>query len=101
LPSELDLQSVALNLQPIYCGFFLAEFDKLAGGLFPKLRDVYFKPSRRYCEFRAQQILVGLEFSCRKWHCGFQPPHRQPYRAIVDEGNDGYPNEDSKQKADS
>ncbi len=45
---------------------FLAEFGELAGGLVLELVDAHLQPPRRHREFRAQLVLVGLDFGHRQ-----------------------------------
>ena len=52
------------------------------------LLDAHFQAPRRHGEFGAQLVLVGLDFRHRHRRRGFEPPHGQPHRAVMDEGND-------------
>ena len=65
-----------------------------------ELLDAHLEAPRRHREFRAQQILVGLDLRHRLRDGVFQPPNGQPHRAAVDERDDGHPNEGCKQKPD-
>ena len=89
-----------LHLEPVDGVALLAELGKLAGGLGLELLDAHFEPPRRHGEFGAQLILVGLDFRHRQRGRGFEPPHGQPHRAAMDEGNDDEPDQGRDQKPD-
>ena len=91
--AELGKKSDAINRMKI-------ELGELAGGLALELIDAHLKPPRRHREFRAQLILVGLDFGhrqrCRRLHA----LGRQPHRAVVHQGHDHQPEQHRDQKTD-
>ena len=93
LLAELDLHAVdGVGL--------LAEFGELAGGLVLELLDAHFETPRRHREFRPQLVLVGLDFSHRQRRRRFEPPGRQPDRAVVHQRHDHQAEQHRDQKTD-
>ena len=89
-----------LDLEPVDGVALLAEFGELAGGLGLELVDAHFQAPRRHGEFRAQLVLVGLDFRHRQRRGGLQAPHGQPHRAAMHEGDDDQPDQGCEQEAD-
>ena len=65
-----------------------------------ELLDAHFQAPRRHGEFGAQLVLVGLDFRHRQRGRGFEPPHGQPHRAAVHQGNDDEPDQGRDQEPD-
>ena len=89
-----------LHLEPVDGVAFFADLGELAGGLGLELLDAHFETPRRHGEFGAQLIFVGLDFRHRQRGGGFQPPHGQPHRAAMHEGNDDEPGQGRDQEPD-
>ena len=79
---------------------FLAEFGELAGGLVLELVDAHLEPPRRHREFRAQLVLVGLDFGHRQRRRRLHAPGGQPHRAVMNQRHDHQPEQHRDQKTD-
>jgi hypothetical protein len=91
-PSSIFMRLIASDL--------LAEFGELAGGLVLELVDAHLEPPRRHREFRAQLVLVGLDFGHRQRRRRLQPLGRQPHRAVMHQRHDHQPEQHRDQKTD-
>jgi hypothetical protein len=79
---------------------FLAEFGELAGGLVLELIDAHLEPPRRHGKFRAQLILVGLDFGHRQRRRRLHALGRQSHRAVMHQRHDHQPEQHRDQKTD-
>ena len=78
----------------------LADLGELVGGLGLHLLDAHFEPPGRHGEFGAQLVLVGANFGDRQRRRRFQPPHRQPDGAVMDQRDKQQSEQCGNQKPD-
>ncbi len=99
-PEDGGVLLAKLDLHAVDRIGFLAEFGELAGGLVLELVDAHLEPPRRHREFRAQLVLVGLDFSHRQRRRCLEPPGRQPHRAVMHQRHDHQAEQHRDQKTD-
>ena len=73
--NNLDLQRVALDLEAVNNIVPLAQLDELAGARSLDLLEAQLEAARGHGVFRAQEVLVGLNFHHRLRERALQAPH--------------------------
>ena len=83
----LNILRLMLNLEAIDDVILPAKFRELGRVLVLELFDVDLETTRLHCEFRAQEILVGLNFSHRLRDRVLDTPQREPHAREHAPGN--------------